>query len=86
MSEVIKFEPKKSVNERLKEHLSESEQALRSVIKNEMITRQRVENMERMLGAFFSLPLRFRLKWVLFGMPKIPKAPEPIPEVPSDVH
>ncbi len=90
MSDVLKFEPKKSVNERLKEHLSQSEQELRVAINNEQVTRARVDGLERILGGFLGMPLRYRLRWLVFGMPKAPKpaqeATEPKAEEISDVH
>lgn len=53
--------------------------------RNELITRQRVERLERIIGAFLNLSLRHRLKWVLFGMPPMPPKPEPAMEPAMDV-
>jgi hypothetical protein len=40
--------------------------------RNEMITRQRMDALTKILGHFLGLSLRHRLRWVLFGMPLPP--------------
>jgi hypothetical protein len=76
---ILKFEPRQTVNERLKAALEASESELRSVVNNEQVTRNRVDSIERVLAGFLHFPLKARLKWLLFGMPLVPK-PEKQPE------
>jgi hypothetical protein len=63
MSDVLKFEAKKTVNERLKEHLTESEEALRAALHNELVTRTRVDRLE----ALARRGLFGRLNWLVTG-------------------
>ena len=63
MSDVLKFETKKTVNERLKEHLSESEEALKAALHNELVTRQRVDRLESLARRGFW----GRLNWMVTG-------------------
>ena len=84
---ILKFETKQTVNGRLKAALEKFEGDLQAVVNNEGVTRGRVDSIERVLGGFVSLPLRYRLKWLLFGMPKPPKPAEPEPvKVEPGVH
>ena len=62
-NEVLKFESKKTVNERLKERLGERDEAIKAVIKNENITRRRVDFIE----AFMTRSFWGRLRWLILG-------------------
>ena len=77
MSGPIRFEPRKTVNERLKEALTASEEQLQAVVNNEQVTRGRVDSIERVVGGFVMMSFRHRLKWLFFGWPK-PKKADPV--------
>lgn len=86
MTDILKFDPRKVSNARLKEHLERSDEALNAALNNEAVTRGRVDAIERVLGGFLGLSLWHRLKWLLFGMPK-PTPVEPEAEKAGpDVH
>lgn len=60
---------------------SNSEAACR----NEAITRNRVDYLEHIVGGFFALPFRHRLKWLIFGFPPAQPAPvEGAKQMPQD--
>ena len=80
MSEPLKFEPRKTVNERLKQHIEQLEQAIAAALANEQITRVRVGAVEHVVN----LGLTGRLRWLLFGMPR-PK-PAEAEKAGPDVH
>lgn len=61
MSEILPF--KKTVNERLREHLDKSEEALAAALNNEQVTRFRVERVEGLLSRGFV----GRMTWLLTG-------------------
>ena len=83
---ILKYEPKKSQNERLKEALTASEEQLAAVVNNESITRRRVESLERVLGGFLGLSFKHRLRWLIFGMPLPPKPVAPETQTPQTVE
>ena len=75
---LIRFERKMTVNERLKadlaekerviaENLSSRDDAIRAAIQNEKLTRQRVQAVEKALGVFVTMSFRHRLEWVFLG-------------------
>ena len=85
---ILKFETRQTVNERLKAALEKFEGDLQAVVNNEGVTRGRVDSIERVLGGFLGLSFRYRLKWLLFGMPLPPRPvePEPVKVEEPDVH
>lgn len=78
MSKILKFEPRKVSNARLKEQLEAYDAALQAINQNEQITRVRVGAVENVVN----LGLMGRVKWLLFGMPKPkPEAEKAGPDV-----
>ena len=54
---------KKTVNERLKDHLTESEEAIKAALVNERVTRHRVDQIEAVLKR----GLLGRFRWLVMG-------------------
>lgn len=70
MEKVLSFTPKKSVNERLKEEMQSREEALKAVITNEGINRQRIDAIEKgliVLSEVMSRGFFGRAKWLILG-------------------
>lgn len=60
-----------SISNEISKTLKVASQNAEAACRNEQLTRERVESLERILGGFFSLPLKARLRWVLFGFPPV---------------
>ena len=70
-----------SVSNEISKTLKIASQNAEAACRNEQLTRERVESLERILGGFFALPLRSRLRWVLFGFPPVAPKPTQAPQV-----
>lgn len=83
-----------SISNEMSKAVKIASQNAEAACRNEQLTRERVESLERILGGFFALPLRSRLRWVLFGFPPVTPKPtqapqvaaEPVAEMAADVH
>jgi hypothetical protein len=70
-----------SISNEISKTLKIAAENAEAAYRNEQLTRERVESLERILGGLFALPLRSRLRWVLFGFPPPTQKPTQAPQV-----